>query len=66
MRREIEAAERASETPVEQMLREVEDDSARKFRRAVRESEPIEAAVFGIIRAYAGNERRKRKRDRSP
>lgn len=62
VRREIEAEQRASETPIDQMLREVEEDAARRFRRALKESEPIDAAVYGVVRAVAGDERRKRKK----
>jgi hypothetical protein len=60
IRAEIQAEERAAETPVQQMLREVEEDSARKFRRALKRSEPVEIGVYGLVRAIAGNERKRR------
>ena len=59
VRAEIEAEQRATETPAEQMLREIEEDSARKFRRALKDGELAEIGVFGAVRLLAGNERRK-------
>lgn len=46
---------------MEQMLREIEEASARKFRGALRRGEPAEIGTYGLIRWVAGSERRKRK-----
>lgn len=61
IRAEIEAEQRASETPMDQMLREVEEDSGEKFRDALRRGEPGEIGTYGVIRWIVGNERRRRK-----
>lgn len=61
VRAEIEAEQRASETPIDQMLREVEEASARRFRGALRRGEPAEIGAYGLIRWMTGNERRRRR-----
>lgn len=60
VRSEIEVEQRASETPMDQMLREVEEASAKKFRGALKRGEPGEIGTYGLIRWVAGNERRRR------
>lgn len=61
IRAEIDAEQRASETPMDQMLREIEEASAKKFRGALRRDEPVEIGTYGLIRWVAGNERRLRR-----
>jgi hypothetical protein len=58
---ELKAEERASETPVEQMLREIGEASGRKFRGALRREDPVEIGTYGLIRWWAGDELRRRK-----
>jgi hypothetical protein len=61
VRAELVSEQKASETPMDQMLQEIEDASARKFRGALRRGEPGEIGTYGVIRLIAGNERRRRR-----
>jgi len=66
IRRELEAEVRETETPMQQMLREIEDDSTRKFRRALREGELGDIGAYGLVRVIAGNERRRKREPPRP
>jgi hypothetical protein len=63
IRSQIRLEQEASETPVEQMLREIEQESARRFQRALRQGEPAEIGAYGVIRKVAGDELRRRKQN---
>ena len=58
---EIEVEQRATDTPTEQMLREIEEASAKKFRRALKDGELAEIGAYGVVRKVAGDELRRRK-----
>jgi len=58
---EIEVEQRATDTPTEQMLREIEEASAKKFRRALKDGELAEIGAHGVVRKVSGDELRRRK-----
>ena len=58
---ELKAEEKSTETPAEEMLREIGDAAGRKFRGALRREDPVEIGTYGLIRWWAGNELRRRK-----
>jgi hypothetical protein len=61
IRAELEAEHRETETPMDQMLREVEEAAGRRFRGSLRREDPVEIGTYGLVRWIAGNERRRRK-----
>lgn len=66
VRAQILAEQRASETPMDQMLREIEEVAGRKFRGALRREEPVEIGTYGLIRWIAGNELKRSKGQPTP
>jgi len=64
IRAQIQAEQRATETPMEQMLREIEEESAKRFRKALRGGDLEEIGAYALVRRIAGDELRRRKGQR--
>jgi hypothetical protein len=60
IREQILAEQMAAETPLQQMLREVEEESAQRFRKALkrRNLDLVEIGLYGAVRATANNMRK--------
>jgi hypothetical protein len=62
IRKKITAEQKMSSTPYEEMLKEIEQEAARRFKGALRNGEVTEIGIYGLIRAIVGNEIQQRKR----
>ena len=58
IREMILAEQRAAETPLQQMLREVEEEAGQRFRKALKRGDVEEIGFYGAVRAVANNMRK--------
>lgn len=52
------AEQRAAETPLQQMLREIEEEAGQRFRKALKRGDVEEIGLYGAVRAVANNMRK--------
>jgi len=58
IREMILAEQRAAETPLQQMLREVEEEAGNRFRKALKRGNVEEIGFYGAVRAVANDMRK--------
>jgi hypothetical protein len=58
IREMILAEQRAAETPLQQMLREVEEEAGQRFRKALKRGNIEEIGFYGAVRAVANDMRK--------
>jgi hypothetical protein len=58
IREMILAEQRAAETPLQQMLREVEEEAGQRFRKALKHGDIEEIGFYGAVRAVANDMRK--------
>jgi hypothetical protein len=58
IREMILAEQRAAETPLQQMLREVEEEAGQRFRKALKRGDIEEMGFYGAVRAVSNDMRK--------